>query len=56
MTFSERLEQILHASRGRTCTETHNPNQSPALAYARSLWALEDNLRQLAASLEGARQ
>lgn len=53
MTITDHLEQILDASAARTCVETHDPTQTPALAYARSLWALEDAIRQLAATIEG---
>lgn len=55
MTVSEQIDLILHASNARQCAETHDRSQTTALAYARSLWALEDDLRQLAARLtEGA--
>lgn len=53
MTVAEHIAQILDTSAARTCAETHDPNQTPALAYAHSLWALEDDLRQLAARLGG---
>ncbi|WP_175420464.1 hypothetical protein [Rhodococcus sp. SGAir0479] len=56
MTVAEQLTQILDASTVRTCTETHDRNQTPALAYARALWALEADLRALAATIEGAHQ
>jgi len=56
MTITEQIDLILDASRTRQCVETHDPSQTPALAYARSLWALEDDIRQLAATIEGADQ
>ncbi|NKU21766.1 hypothetical protein GS907_24710 [Rhodococcus hoagii] len=54
MTITEQLERLLDTSRKRLCTETHDRSQTTASAYARSLWALEADLRQLAARLEGA--
>lgn len=56
MTITDHLEVVLAASRARQCAETHDPTQTPALAYARSLWALEDDIRALCAALtEGVR-
>jgi hypothetical protein len=56
MTITEQLGQILAASSARQCVETHDPSQTKALAYARSLWALEADVRQLVAMIEGADQ
>jgi len=55
MTIADQLDRILDASVARTCAETHDPSQPLSLAYAHSLWALEADVRALAASLtEGA--
>ncbi|WP_175278787.1 hypothetical protein [Prescottella equi] len=57
MKIAELLDQVLADSRTRLSVETHNIDQTPALAYARSLWALEADLRQLVDRLrEGALQ
>lgn len=47
---AELLDQALATSHDRLATELHS-DTSTALAYARALWALEDELRQLAARL-----
>lgn len=56
MSITESIDQLLADSRERLSIETHNTDQTPALAYARSLWALESDLRQLADRIrEGVR-
>ncbi|WJJ10357.1 hypothetical protein P9990_17450 [Prescottella equi] len=56
MTITEQITKLLDASATDTFAKTDDPNQTLALAYARALWALENDLRQLAAALEGAPQ
>lgn len=56
MSVTESIDQLLATSRERLCAEMHKADQTSALAYARSLWALEADLRQLADRLrEGVR-
>lgn len=56
MSTAQLLEQILDTSRVQLAVEMHTPGQTKVLGYARAYWALEDDLRQLAAHIhEGAR-
>ncbi|MDH6283250.1 hypothetical protein [Prescottella agglutinans] len=56
MTIAELLDQVLADSRERLCTEIHS-NGDVAISYAHSLWALENDLRQLSDRIrEGALQ
>lgn len=48
MSAAELIEQLLVTSRDRLAAELHTPSQAAALGYARTLWALEDAIRQLA--------
>ncbi|MGW0043496.1 hypothetical protein [Rhodococcus sp. NPDC003348] len=47
MSIAVQLDQLLADSRERLCIEIHSGG-SAARAYARSLWALEGDLRALA--------
>lgn len=48
MSLADQLDALLAASEARLATELHTPGQTTARSYARSIWALEDDLRQLA--------
>lgn len=49
--FATQLEQLLHDSQKFLCHEIHDTDAGVALAYARSLWSIEDALRKLAAHI-----
>lgn len=58
MTFADQLDQLLVDSREHLSAELHadmSAKDSVARAYARTLWSLEDAVRELAALVrEGA--
>ncbi|MFD4294117.1 hypothetical protein ACFWQG_12945 [Rhodococcus sp. NPDC058532] len=60
MSIADQLDALLAASETRLTDELHDrdPEFTTARAYARALWALQDDLRRLATTAratEGAR-